>query len=120
MTSDAPNGNGAEAEDFDAAQQALMVEIGQALMAHSTSGVVALELIATQAESGEAVELDLRLNLERQSGLTVPAEADDALVALVQRLVLLWRGHGRDPWRTFTYRLSRSPSGPQFTSEFDF
>jgi hypothetical protein len=120
MSNELPDGNEAGADDFDAAQQALMVEIGQALMAHSTPGVVALELVAVQTASGESVELDLRLNLERQSGLTVPAEADDTLVELVQRLVLLWRGHGRDPWRTFTYRLGRGPGGPQFTSEFDF
>jgi hypothetical protein len=119
MTSE-PSEDAPGTDDFDVEQQALLVEIGQALMTHASSGVVALELVAIQAIGGDAVELDLRLNLERQSGLTVPTEADDAIVALVQRLVLLWREHGRDPWRTFTYRLGRGPSGPRFTSEFDF
>jgi len=106
------------AEDFDAAQQQLMVEIGQALIAQSTGGTVTIELVVTQTVDGQDVDLDFRLNLERQSGLTVPAAAEDALVDTVQRLVLLWREHNRDPWRTFTYRLTRGETGPRFTSEF--
>ena len=110
----------AEGEDFDAAQQALLIEIGQALLEQSTGGTVALELVVAQADAGEQVDLDFQLNLERQSGLTVPAAAEDALVDAVQRLVLLWRRHGREPWRNFTYRLGRGPDGPRFTSEFGF
>ena len=119
MTGEPPAGP-TDAEDFDAAQQRLMVEIGQALIAQATGGTVSLELVVAQAGGGDRVDLDFQLNLERQSGLTVPADADDALVDAVQRLVLLWRGHGREPWRSFTYRLTRGAGGPQFTSEFAF
>ncbi|MGH2584541.1 MAG: hypothetical protein ACRDJE_06470 [Dehalococcoidia bacterium] len=105
---------------FDAAQQRLLVEVGQALIAQSTAGTVALELVVTQVMEGQNVDLDFRLNLERQSGLTVPAAAEDALVDTVQRLVLLRQEHSRDPWRTFTYRLTRGETGPRFTSEFAF
>jgi hypothetical protein len=129
MAAEQPTDGSGEAEDFDTAQQHLMVEIGQELIAQAigqeliaqaTSGTVALELVVVQ-ESGERdVGLDIQLSLERQSGLTVPATAEDALVEAVQRLVLLWRRHERDPWRRFTYRLTRGVSGPQFTSEFSF
>jgi hypothetical protein len=118
MVAQPPAGDGEDGEDFDAAQQALMVEIGQALLAQATGGTVALELTVTQAGDGDAVNLDFQVSLERQSGLAVPAAAEDALVDTVQRLVLLWRRHGREPWRGFTYRLTRGPSGPRFTSEF--
>jgi hypothetical protein len=120
MAAEQPPDDVADVEEFDAAQQQLMVEIGQALIAQATSGTVAVELIVGQAAADAGVELDIRLNLERQSGLTVPASADDALVGTIQRLVLLWRRHGRDPWSTFTYRLLRGPEGPRFTSEFTF
>jgi hypothetical protein len=106
-------------DDFDAAQQRLMVEIGQALMAQSTGGTVALELVATQQPAGDGEGMDLRLSLERQSGLTVPVAANEAVTETVQRLALLWQEHGRAPWRTFTYRLTRSESGPRFTCEFE-
>ncbi|MGD9893924.1 MAG: hypothetical protein AB7R89_28015 [Dehalococcoidia bacterium] len=120
MTSE-PTGNVAdEAADFDTLQQQLMVEIGQALIEQSVSGTVALDLVVTQQAEATGVGLDFRLNLERQSGLTVPAAAGDALIEVVQRLVLLWRDHGRAPWRTLTYRLSRGDAGPRFTSEFSF
>lgn len=120
MTTEPPADCHVDDTDFDAAQKQALVEIGQALIGQSASGTVALELIVTQAVRGEDVDLDFRLNLERQSGLSVPAVAEDALVAAVQRLVLLWREHERDPWRIFTYRLTRGESGPQFTSEFEF
>ena len=119
MTAEQPPEGVAGDEDFDAAQQRLMVEIGQALIAQATGGTVALELLVGRADA-EGAGLDIELNIERQSGLTVPASADDALVDAVQRLVLLWRRHGREPWRTLTYRLTRGPGGPQFTSEFSF
>ena len=106
--------------DFDAAQHEALVAIGQALMAQSTPGTVALDLVVTQAVAGENVDLDFQLQLERQSGLSIPAEAGDPLVEAVQQLVLLWRRHEREPWRTFSYRLTRGDSGPQFTSEFAF
>jgi hypothetical protein len=105
---------------FDAAQNDLLVEIGQALIVRSTGGTVAVELAVTQSERDGAVDLDFQLHLERQSGLSVPASADEALVDAVQRLVLLWREHDRDPWRTFTYRLTRGETGPRFTSEFAY
>jgi hypothetical protein len=66
------------------------------------------------------VDLDFRLNMERQSGFVLPAEASDELVEAVQQLVLLWREHGREPFRTFTYRLTRGDTGPRFTSEFEY
>ena len=106
------------AQDFDAAQQRLMEEIGQALIGQSTSGTVALELVAAQGvAAGEDLTIDLAL--ERQSGLTVPAAADEAVTEIVRRLTLLWQAHGRAPWRTFTYRLTRGESGPRFTCEFE-
>jgi hypothetical protein len=120
MTSETTGSAAGEAADFDTLQQQLMVEIGQALIEQSMSGTVALDLVVTQRTEAADVDLDFRLNLERQSGLTVPAPAGDQLVEAVQRLVLLWREHGREPWRTFTYRLSRGDSGPRFTSEFSF
>jgi hypothetical protein len=120
MTSETSGEPAGEASDFDSLQQQIMVEVGQALIEQSMSGTVALELIVTQQTEATNVDLDFRLNLERQSGLTVPATAEDTLVDLVKRLVLLWREHGREPWRTFTYRLSRGDTGPQFTSEFTF
>lgn len=110
----------AEDDAFAAAQNAVLVEIGQALIEQSMSGTVALELTVLQTVNGDAVDLDFQLNLERQSGLSVPATASDPLVAAVQRLVLLWREHGRAPWRRFTYRLTRGESGPQFISEFAY
>jgi hypothetical protein len=120
MTSETTGNAADEAADFDSLQQQLMVEIGQTLIEQSVSGTVALELVVMQQADATDVDLDFRLNLERQSGLTVPAAAGDDLVEAVQRLVLLWREHGHAPWRTFTYRLSRGDSGPQFTSEFSF
>lgn len=120
MTTEPPTDGEVNTSDFDAAQQQALVEIGQALIGQSASGTVVLELVVTQAVRGEEVDLDFRLNLERQSGLAVPTVAEDALVEAVQRLVGLWREHGQDPWRTFTYRLTRGETGPQFTSEFDF
>jgi hypothetical protein len=120
MTSETPDFPDGDTADFDAQQQQIMVEIGQALIEQSTSGTVALELVVTQQAAASNVDLDFRLNLERQSGLTVPAAAEDALVESVRRLVLLWREHGREPWRTFTYRLARGDTGPRFTSEFSF
>ena len=107
-------------DTFDAAQNDLLVAIGQALIAQSTGGTVAVELAVTQAEGDGAVDLDFQLRLERQSGLSVPASADGTLVEAVQRLVLLWREHGREPWRTFTYRLARGDTGPRYTSEFSY
>lgn len=116
-----PSGDAApEAPDFDAAQQQLMVEIGQALIAQSTGGTVAIDLVVVQQVDDQDVDLDFRLDLQRQSGLTVPAAAEEALVEAVRRLVLLWREHGREPWRTFSYRLTRGEAGPRFTSEFSF
>jgi hypothetical protein len=105
---------------FDATQQQILVEIGQALLGAATGGTVGLELIVSQSVEERDVDLDFQLHLERQSGLTVPATVDDALVECVQRLVLVWREHEREPWRTFTYRLTRGETGPQFTSEFAF
>jgi hypothetical protein len=109
-----------ETADFDTEQQRLMVEIGQALIAQSSGGTVAIELVVTQQIESQNIDLDFRLELQRQSGLTVPATAEESLVGATQRLVLLWRSHGREPWRTFTYRLSRGEAGPRFTSEFSF
>jgi hypothetical protein len=106
--------------DFDTLQQQIMVEIGQALIEQSVSGTVALDLVVTQQAETSSVGLDFRLNIERQSGLTVPASAGDPLVEAVRRLVLLWQEHDREPWHTFTYRLTRGDSGPRFTSEFSF
>jgi hypothetical protein len=106
--------------DFDAAQQAILVEIGQALMAQSTGGTVALDLTVRQGGSGTDVDLEFRLDLERQSGLTVPASAPEELVQAVQRLVLLWREQDREPWRVFTYRLERGESSPRYISAFEF
>ncbi len=123
MTGDQQEGGAApEPADagFAAAQQAALIAIGQALIAQSTGGTVALELVVTQTVAGQDVDLDFQLNLERQSGLSVPAAAEDAVVEAVQQLVLLWREHGREPWRTFTYRLTRGESAPQFTSEFAY
>ena len=122
MTTDKPHENGPteDTPDFDAAQQQALVAIGQALIAQATAGTVALELVVTQTTRDRDVDLDFQLQLERQSGLTVPTAAEDALVEAVQHLVLLWRAHGREPWRTFTYRLTRGESGPRFTSEFAF
>jgi hypothetical protein len=120
MTSSTSNGMAEQAPDFDTAQQQLMIEIGQALIELSVSGTVAVELVVTQQADLNDIGLDFQLNLERQSGLTVPAAATDALVEVVQRLVLLWREHRREPWRTFTYRLTRGDAGPRFTSEFSF
>ena len=105
---------------FPAAQQEALVGIGQALIAQSSAGTVSLELVVTQTVAGQNVDLDFQVQMERQSGLAVPAAAEDALVEAVQRLVLLWREHGREPWRTFTYRLTRGPAGPRFTSEFGY
>jgi hypothetical protein len=120
MTAERPP-SPAEPDDggFGQAQQAALGAIGQALIGLSTPGTAAIDLTVTQAVDGATVNLDFRLNLERQSGLTVPGEADDALVEAVQQLVLLWREHGRQPWQTFSYRLSRGPSGPVFTSSFE-
>jgi hypothetical protein len=120
MTAEPPQDSPDAVEGFDAAQQQLMVEIGQHLIALATSGTVALQLSVAQDSADQDVGLDIQLALERQSGLTVPASADDALVDAVQRLVLLWQRYEREPWRTFTYRLTRGPAGPQFTSEFSF
>ena len=119
MAAEQPVDDAAGAEDFDTAQQQLMVEIGQALIAQSTSGAVALELIVGHV-AVDGVDPEIRLSLERQSGLTVPASADETLVDPIRRLDLLWRQHEREPWRTFTYRLRRGPDGPRFTSEFSF
>ncbi len=105
---------------FDAVQNDLLVEIGQALIAQSTGGTVAVELAVTQSVTEGAVDLDFQLHLERQSGLSMPAAAEDALVKAVQQLVLLWREHNREPWRTFTYRLTRGDAGPRYTSEFSY
>jgi hypothetical protein len=105
---------------FDAAQNDLLVEIGQALIAQSTGGTVAVELTVVQAARDGEVDLDFQIHLERQSGLSVPAAAEDALIEAVQRLVLLWREHEREPWRTFTYRLTRGDAGPRFTSAFSY
>ena len=118
MAAEQPPEEAVGGDDFDTAQQQLMVEIGQTLIAQATSGTVALELVVGHA--ADDADLEIQLNLERQSGLTVPASADEALVEAVRRLVLLWRRHGREPWRTFTYRLTRGPDGPRFTSEFSF
>lgn len=107
-------------QDFDAAQQRLMEEIGQALIGQSSGGTVALELVASQENADDGAIMDLSLSLERQSGLTVPTAADDAVMEAVQRLARLWQEHGRAPWRTFTYRLTRGESGPRFTCEFEF
>jgi hypothetical protein len=120
MTSETPDGTSNETSDFDTAQQELMVEIGQALIEQSVSGTVLIELVVTQQVDRHDVDLDIRLNLERQSGLTVPAAAGDTLVEVIQRLVTLWRAHDREPWRSFTYRLTRGDTGPRFTSEFSF
>ena len=123
MTRDQHHGGAEQDPDdggFAAAQQAALIAIGQALIAQSTGGTTALELVVTQTVTGQNVDLDFQLNLERQSGLAVPAAAEDPLVEAVQRLVLLWREHNREPWRTFTYRLTRGESAPQFTSEFAY
>jgi hypothetical protein len=120
MTEHRTEGAAPETPDFEAAQQQLMVEIGQALIAQSTGGTVAIDLTVVQQVDDRDVDLDFRLDLERQSGLTVPAAAEEPLVDAVRRLVLLWREHGREPWRTFSYRLTRGESGPRFTSEFSF
>lgn len=109
-----------DAADFDALQQQIMVEIGQALIEQSISGTVALELVVSQQSEASNAGLDFRLTLERQSGLTVPAAVDDQLVEAVRRLVLLWQEHDREPWHTFTYRLTRGDAGPRYTSEFSF
>ena len=106
-------------QDFDAAQQRLMEEIGQALIGLSTGGTVALELVVSQGSSGASAPLDVSLTLERQSGLTVPATADETVTEAVARLALLWQQHNRAPWRTFTYHLTRGGSGPRFTCEFE-
>lgn len=107
-------------EGFDQAQQAALVLIGQALIEQSLPGTAAIELVVAQRVTGQDVDLDFRLQLVRESGLAMPSAAGDALVTAVQRLVLLWREHGREPWRTFSYRLLRGESGPRFTSEFDY
>jgi hypothetical protein len=120
MTSPAGPTPAPDAEpDFDTAQQRLMEEIGQTLIGQSTSGTVALELVAVRDVASEHDDLTISLTLERQSGLTVPAAADQAVTEIVQRLALLWQAHGRAPWRTFTYRLTRGESGPRFTCEFE-
>ena len=119
LASPEPSPSGVPATDFDAAQQSILIEIGQLLMAQSTSGTVALDMTVTQTVVGADVDLAFRLDLARQSGLTIPADAGEELVQAVQRLVLLWREHGRTPWRTFTYRLERGESGPRYTSAFD-
>jgi hypothetical protein len=106
--------------DFDTAQQALLGEIGQALIAQATPGTTALSLTVRQQADGQDVSLDFQLHLERQSGLAVSTTAEEALVAAVQRLVLLWREHGRGPWRVFTYEVTRGEAGPRYTSAFDF
>lgn len=111
--------SGAPATDFDAAQQSILIEIGQLLMGQSTSGTVALDLAVLQTVRDTDINLDFQLKLERQSGLTIPAEAGEALVQAVQRLVLLWREDGRGPWRGFTYRLERGESGPRYISAFE-
>lgn len=110
----------APVEDFAPAQQQALVAIGQALIEQATPGVVALDLRVTQTVRGGDVDLDFDLSMARQSGLTLPAEAGDALVEAVQQLVLVWRAHGREPWRTFSYQLTRGETGPRFTSEFSF
>ena len=123
MTRDQHHGGAEQDPDdggFAAAQQAALIAIGQALIAQSTGGTTALELVVTQTVTGQNVDLDFQLNLERQSGLAVPAAAEDPLVEAVQRLVLLWREHNRERWRTFNYRLTRGESAPQFTSEFAY
>lgn len=120
MDNQSSNDTASEAVDFDTEQQRLMVEIGQALIAQSSGGTVAIDLVVSQGVARENVDLDFRLELQRQSGLSVPVAAEEPLVDAVQRLVLLWRRHGREPWRTLTYRLSRGEPGPQFTSEFSF
>lgn len=120
MTDRSDSDSPPEASEFEAAQQQLMIEIGQALIAQSVGGTVAIDLLVTQHAPGDDVELDFRLDLQRQSGLTIPAAAEQPLVETVQRLVLLWREYGREPWRTLTYHLTRGESGPRFTSEFDF
>lgn len=120
MTGSTSNGMAEPAPDFDTEQQQLMIEIGQTLIEQSVSGTVAVELVVVQQADRSDIGLDFQLNLERQSGLTVPAAASDALVEVVQRLIVLWREHGREPWRTFTYRLTRGDAGPRFTSEFSF
>lgn len=107
-------------EGFDEAQQAALVLIGQALIEQSLPGTAAIEVVVTQTVSGQDVNLDFQLQLIRESGLAMPSVAGDTLVTAVQRLVLLWREYGRDPWRVFTYRLLRGESGPRFTSEFDY
>lgn len=120
MTNETTRTQDGDAPDFDAVQQQIMVEIGQALIEQSISGTVALDLVVTRQAEALNGGLDFRLNLERQSGLTVPASAGDPLVQAVRRLVLLWQEHGREPWHTFTYRLTRGDTGPRFTSEFSF
>jgi len=122
MTTDPPNGpTSADAnEDFDAAQHELLGSIGQALIAQSAPGTVVLSLLVTQTVTGQDVGLDFRVELGRQSGLTLPAEASDPLVEAVQQLVLLWRAHEREPFRTLSYHVTRGEHGPRFTSEFGF
>ena len=105
---------------FAQEQNEALIAIGQALLAQSTAGTVALELVVTQTVAGQEADLDIRVNLERQSGLAVPATPSDEVIETVQRLALLWRRANRDPWRTFTYRLTRGESGPRYTSEFSF
>lgn len=104
---------------FAEAQQRALERVGQELIAQSIPGTAAMEVVVAQAVSGADVHLDLRLTTVRQSGVALPAVASDALVAAVQQLILLWREHGREPFRTFTYRLVRGETGPQFTGEFE-
>lgn len=104
---------------FSEAQQRAMERIGQTLIEQSIPGTAAMEAVATQAVSGSDVHLDVRLTMIRTSGIAFPAVPSDALVETVQQLILLWREHGRAPFRTFTYRLVRGESGPTFTSEFE-
>jgi hypothetical protein len=119
MTSDPPANAQDESSGFDSARHELLVALGQALLEQSTGGTVALELAVTQRSQGQDVDLDIRLDLERQSGLSVPATASDAAINLIKQLVVLWREYDREPWRSFTYRLTRGPTGPRFTSEFE-
>lgn len=111
----------AEGDDdgFAEAQQRAMERIGQALIEQSLPGTAAMEAVVMQAVSGSDVHLDVRLTMVRSSGIAFPAVVSDALVEAVQQLILLWRDHGREPFRTFTYRLVRGESGPTFTSEFE-
>lgn len=109
-----------EAGGFEEAQRQALIAIGQALIGQSTPGTASVELTVKQSAAGQSVDLDFSVNLERPSGLALPAEASDDVVEAVQTLVLLWREHQREPFRVFHYRLTRGESGPVFTSSFDY